>query len=309
MDGAARKGMFTSPSVLYNGFMHQENGAVGRSGAEEGIGDAAGDDPGRVYRFAAAVMGVLTRAVARRDWRGGHHLPTAGGYITAVNHTSYADPVSYGLFQYHHGRPARFLGKAPLFSVPVLGAALRAMGHIPVYRNTPRASDALVHAKEALARGHCVAVYPEGTLTDDPQLWPSRAKTGVARLALETGAPVIPVAQWNSHEIIPAAGSTVRRSRPWYRRTVLRVMAGPPVDLSDLRGLEITAPVLEEAGLRIMDAVTALLEELREERRPAQGPCPRHESSRTPRTRSGTPCHADQSVGACCSSGFSRPPA
>ncbi|NYV73550.1 1-acyl-sn-glycerol-3-phosphate acyltransferase [Streptomyces sp. UH6] len=242
-----------------------------------------GNGAGPVYWFTAALAGTLVRAVARRDWRGRHHLPASGGYITAVNHTSYADPFSYGLFQYHSGRPARFLGKAPLFSVPVLGAALRSMGHIPVRRRTSRASDALVHAKEALARGCCVAVYPEGTFTDDPELWPSRAKTGVARLALETGAPVIPVAQWNAHELIPAAGSVVRRSRPWYRRTVLRVTAGPPVDLSDLRGLEITAPVLEEAGLRIMDAITTLLEELREEPRPARKSRPTQEAGPDPR--------------------------
>ncbi|MER5476827.1 lysophospholipid acyltransferase family protein [Streptomyces sp. NPDC002734] len=267
--------------------MQQENGAGRQSGdgTGTGTGGVTGDGPGWVYRFAAAVLTPLVRLVARWEWRGGHHLPAAGGYITAVNHTSYADPVCYGLFQYHHGRPARFLGKAPLFSVPVLGAALRAMGHIPVYRNTVHASDALVHAKEALARGCCVAVYPEGTFTDDPQLWPSRAKTGVARLALETGAPVIPVAQWNAHEIIPAAGSTVRRSRPWYRRTVVRVAAGPPVDLSDLRGQVITAPVLAEAGLRIMDAITTLLEELREEPRPtARKPCPSSTADHLPQT-------------------------
>lgn len=216
----------------------------------------------------ALIVRAVLRLVARREWRGGHHLPRRGGHIAVINHTSYVDPLAYGHFQYKNGLPPRFLIKASLFRVPVLGAVLRATGQIPVERNSHRAADALHAAAAALERGRCVAIYPEGTLTTDPDLWPGRPKTGAARLALTTGAPVVPVAQWGAHKIAPPYGNGGRRLLP---RPTLVVVAGPPVDLSDLYGAELTVPVLREAGERIMEAVTVLLEEIRDQKRPARG--------------------------------------
>ncbi|MEU4656345.1 lysophospholipid acyltransferase family protein [Streptomyces sp. NPDC023723] len=210
--------------------------------------------------------------MARRDWRGAHNLPRESGYITAINHTSYLDPLAYGHFQYNNGLPPRFLIKSSLFDVPVLGGILRATGQIPVERGSHRAADALHAAVEALERGRCVAIYPEGTLNATADLWPGRAKTGTARLALTTGAPVVPVAQWGAHEIVPPDGRSRRRFRP-FPRTALIVAAGPPVDLSDLYGAELTVPVLREASARIMAAITDLLVEVRgEEQQPSPSP-------------------------------------
>ncbi|MGY5014992.1 lysophospholipid acyltransferase family protein [Streptomyces sp. 900105755] len=216
----------------------------------------------------AVIVRVFLRLVARREWRGAHHLPRQGGYIVVINHTSHVDPLAYGHFQYKNGLPPRFLIKSSLFSVPVIGAALRVIGQIPVERNSHRAADALHAAAEALERGRCVAIYPEGTLTTDPDLWPGRPKTGAARLALTTGAPVVPVAQWGSHKIVPPYGNGGRRLLP---RPTLVVAAGPPVDLSDFYGAELTAPVLRQASERIMEAVTSLLEEIRQEKRSTRG--------------------------------------
>ncbi|MFK4099098.1 lysophospholipid acyltransferase family protein [Streptomyces sp. NPDC019531] len=222
---------------------------------------------GHAYAFIALIVRSFLCLVARREWRGGHHLPRRGGYIVVINHTSYLDPLAYGHFQYKNGLPPRFLIKSSLFAVPVIGAVLRATGQIPVERHGHRAADALDAATEALGRGRCVAIYPEGTLTADPGLWPGRAKTGAARLALRTGSQVIPVAQWGAHKIVPPYGNGGRRLRLLPRPTLV-VVAGPPVDLSDLYGAELTVPVLREASERIMEAVTSLLEEIREERRP-----------------------------------------
>ncbi len=230
--------------------------------------------PGLTYALGAVIVRPLLRLVARREWRGAHHLPGQGGHIVVINHISHVDPFAYGHFQYKNGLPPRFLVKSSLFTVPVVGAFLRATGQIPVERNSHRAADALHAAVAALERGRCVALYPEGTLTTDPDLWPGRPKTGAARLALTTGAPVIPVAQWGSHKILPPYGNGKRRLLP---RPTLVVAAGPPVDLSDFHGAELTAAVLRQASERIMAAVTELLEEIRDEKRPLRQPGENHQ--------------------------------
>jgi len=108
-------------------------------------------------------------------------------------------------------------------------------------------------------------VFPEGTLTRDPDLWPMVGKTGAARLALSSGVPVIPVAQWGPQLILPQYS---KRLHPFPRKKV-SIHAGPPVDLSDLRGRPQDSAVLTEATERIMAAITALLEEIRGEKAPA----------------------------------------
>ena len=222
------------------------------------------------YRLAAAIGKPPLFLLTRRDWRGTENFPETGGFLTVVNHNSYLDPLVYGHFQYDSGRPARFLGKAGVFKVPVIGRILHGAGQIPVYRGSADAAHAFRAAVAAVEQGECVAFYPEGTLTRDPELWPMTAKTGAARVALMTGAPVIPVAQWGAHEIIPRyakGGRGDRRFQPFPRHRV-QVIAGPPVDLSAYQGLPITGPVLREATETIMDAITALLEELRGEKAP-----------------------------------------
>jgi 1-acyl-sn-glycerol-3-phosphate acyltransferase len=106
--------------------------------------------------------------------------------------------------------------------------------------------------------------YPEGTCTRDPELWPMTGKTGAARLALTTGAPVIPVAHWGAHELWPYG---TKRFRPFPRKT-MRVIAGPPVDLSAYDGRPLTTETLTAATADIMRAIADLLGELRGEKAP-----------------------------------------
>jgi 1-acyl-sn-glycerol-3-phosphate acyltransferase len=120
-------------------------------------------------------------------------------------------------------------------------------------------------SREVLDEGGAVIIYPEGTLTRDPALWPMRGRTGAARLALQTGAPVIPVAHWGANELLPRYA---KRPSLFPRKTA-HVTAGPPVDLSEFSGLPITRTVLEAATNRIMDSITALLAEVRGEAAPA----------------------------------------
>jgi 1-acyl-sn-glycerol-3-phosphate acyltransferase len=224
------------------------------------------------YRLAAAIAKPPLFALTKREWGGYENFPAEGGFLTAINHNSYLDPLVYGHYQYDSGRPARFLAKAGVFNVPGIKQILTGAGQIPVYRGSADAAHAFRAAIDAVDAGECVAFYIEGTLTRDPDLWPMTGKTGAARVALTTGAPVIPVAQWGAHEIMPRyakGGRGNRRFKPFPRHTV-KVHAGPPVDLDRWRGQELTGTVLREATDAIMDAITAQLEELRGEKAPAE---------------------------------------
>jgi 1-acyl-sn-glycerol-3-phosphate acyltransferase len=225
------------------------------------------------YRVAAAIVKPGMLVIAKRDWQGMERMPSEGGFITVVNHNSYLDPLSYAHYQYNTGRVPRFLAKEALFRIPVAGKLLRWTGQIPVFRESTDATRAFRAAVAAVEKGECVAVYPEGTLTRDPELWPMAGKTGAARIALQTGAPVIPVAQWGAQRIVPPYARGKKKGEPKLRvfpRSTLTVLAGPPVDLADLTGKEPTAEVLRTATDRIMDAITELLEQVREEDAPAE---------------------------------------
>ena len=217
------------------------------------------------YRFAIRVLRPLLVLLTRREWSGAEHLPTDGGWVVVTNHTSHVDPLVFAHFLVDHGYAPRFLGKSEVFAVPFVGSVLRSADQIPVYRETGRAADAYRAAVAAVRAGKCVAIYPDGTLTRDPDLWPMRGKTGAARVALETRCPVVPVATWGPHELLPPYA---KRPRLFPRHRMV-VRAGPPVDLGDLHDRPVTTEVLTEATDRIVAAVTSLLEDVRGEKAPA----------------------------------------
>lgn len=218
---------------------------------------------GWAFRLAVILVRPTLQLLTRRDWRGARNLPP-GGFVLAPNHISEVDPLPVAHFVYDNGRIPRFLGKAEVFGVPVVGAILRSAGQIPVFRKTTDAAKAFSAAVAAVEAGECVIVYPEGTITRDPGLWPMTGKTGAARIALTTGCPVIPCAQWGSHEIL---APYARRPRLLPRK-VMRITAGSPVLLDDLRQQRITPSVLREATERILADVTGLLEQIRDEPAP-----------------------------------------
>jgi 1-acyl-sn-glycerol-3-phosphate acyltransferase len=217
-------------------------------------------DRGFGYGFAIDVLWPVLMAVARWDFRGGRHVPPTGGALIAANHLTHVDPivlVAYGMAQ---GRVPRFLAMKELWAMRIVGSPLRGGRHIPVDRKAS-GIEAYRAAVDAVKRGELVVVYPEGGFAYHSDGWPRKAHTGIARMALATGAPVIPVAQWGSNHLLPPTAK-----RPvLVPRATLRVLAGDPVDLSDLVGKQGRRSALQEATDRIMDAVTALLEELRGE--------------------------------------------
>lgn len=219
---------------------------------------------GPAFRFIVIVMVPLLRSLMKRDWRGGENIPKSGGVVIAANHLSHVDALAFGHFVYGNGRIPRFLAKSGVFKNKFVGGVLRAAKQIPVYRDTADAANALRDAIAAVNAGEAVTVYPEGTITRDPDLWPMTAKSGAARIALATGCPVIPVAQWGPQEIL-----AYTEKRPHLLpRKCMTMLAGPPVDLDDLRALPPTPDTVKEATDRIMEAITELLAKLRGEEPP-----------------------------------------
>jgi 1-acyl-sn-glycerol-3-phosphate acyltransferase len=216
--------------------------------------------------FALIILRPLLRLLMSHEWQGKENFPGAGGVVLAPNHLSYADWPTIALFSVGYGRrfPV-FMIKSEVFEVRVLGPLLRRLGQLPVYRERGDAGLVLRQAEQALRAGACVIVYPEGTATRDPELWPMAGRTGAARLALTTGAPVIPVAHWGAQDILPYGS---KRPRLFPRKRV-RMAAGPPVDLSRYAGQRLGASTLRAATDDIMADITALLAGLRQQTPPA----------------------------------------
>ena len=221
---------------------------------------------GWAFNLAVPIVKPTLLAATRRTWIDGEKVPATGGCVVVFNHISHIDPLLSAHFLYDHGRLPRYLAKSGLFKNKFLGRFLRDAGQIPVERLSRNAVGAFDAAVEAINHGECVVVYPEGTLTRDPGLWPMVGKSGAARIALATGAPVIPVGQWGAHEVLPPY--TARPRLVPRRRVVMK--AGDPVDLSDLLEERRSTAVVNQATARIMAALVAVVEELRGEQAPAE---------------------------------------
>lgn len=211
------------------------------------------DTPGLIFRMGVGTLYPLARILTRFDHHGGENLPGPGPALIVSNHISNYDPVVLGAFLVANGRWPHWLAKKELFSVPIVGWVASASGQIPVDRKGPNPAKVLHDAKAALDKGMTVVMYPEGTITADPLHWPMTGRTGAARLALETGVPVIPVGQWGPQEVMGYKEMTFPKL--WPRKT-MKLYCGTDVELSDLRGRHDLASV-REATNRIMDAIDA----------------------------------------------------
>jgi 1-acyl-sn-glycerol-3-phosphate acyltransferase len=224
-----------------------------------------------IFWLLGAVVVPAVGYFAKVEVSGGENLPASGPYILAPNHLSEFDPLIVSVAVWRLGRAPRFMAKESLFRVPVLGAAMRASGMVPVARaaSSAAARDTIRNAQVLVERGRGVIVYPEGSLTRDPGMWPMRGKSGAVRLALAGGIPVVPVAHWGTQEILPRYG----RLRLWPPRRRVRVSVGAPVDLSAYApqaGREPGQAALTSATDAVMARISDLLGELRAEQPPAE---------------------------------------
>jgi 1-acyl-sn-glycerol-3-phosphate acyltransferase len=212
------------------------------------------------------VLRPLLYLLLKRDWRGQSNVPPEEGVILATNHLSNLDPLVLSHYVYKAGRYPVFLAKAGVFRAPVIGTIIRKTGQIPVYRDRTDAGLALREAEVALREKQSIIFYPEGTCTRDPELWPMTGKTGAARLALTTGAKVVPIAHWGAQDLLRYGSARVRL----FPRKRMHVIAGPPVDLSKYEGAPLDNATLGAATMDIMRAIAGMLGELRGETPPEQ---------------------------------------
>lgn len=228
-----------------------------RRGADKTVG----------WRILAACVIPFLLLLARYKVRNPDAIPVAGAFILTPNHYTNFDPLVTAYALWKSGRVPRFLAKAGLFRVPVLGAILRGTGQIPVERaGTSGGPDPLAAASRLVDDGLALIVYPEGTLTRDPDMWPMRGKFGAVRLALEHGIPIIPCAHWGAQAVLP------RYSKRFslFPRKDIDIVFGPPVDLSRWADAPRSSQTYSEATTAVMNAITVLVEDLRGEKAPAE---------------------------------------
>ena len=217
------------------------------------------------FRLLAGIVVPFMGAVSKLHLHNPEKVPTEGAFILSPNHYSNIDPIVMALAVWKLGRAPRFMAKASLFKVPVVGAALRSTGQIPVERSGSMRGRAPIEAAERLVdSGQCVIIYPEGTLTRDPDLWPMRGKSGAVRMALEQQIPVIPSAHWGTQNLMGRYSNKIR----FFPRTQINIRFGDPVDLSEFYGKPLDSATLRAATTKVMAEITLLLEELRGETAP-----------------------------------------
>ena len=218
--------------------------------------------------FCVAVIYPVTVLLFRMRYRHAERFPRTGPVLVVANHVSVLDPLACARLVWDCGRVPHFLAKEAVFAGPA-GRILRAAGQIPVARGRADARHSLAAAEADLAAGNVVVIYPEGSVTRDPDWWPMEARTGVARLALTTDAVVLPVAQWGPQRL---HDYHAKRLHPRLRVPADHLI-GEPVDLTDLRaqvrgGRPMTGELLRQVTDRMMASVRDQLAELRGEPAP-----------------------------------------
>ncbi|HKC29171.1 MAG TPA: lysophospholipid acyltransferase family protein [Jatrophihabitans sp.] len=212
------------------------------------------------WRFVWLVLYYPVSALFRLTYRNIERIPQQGPMIIVTNHVSHIDPFLVAKFILDAARTPRFLAKESIFEVPVVGWAMRSMGHIAVKRGTVDARQSLAAAVAALESGKAIVLHPEGTVTRDPEGWPMIGKTGAARLAmLAPDVPVIPVAQWG----VQAQFDFYRKKVKPFPRARHVISVGEPVDLSAYRGRQPTAKVLHDVTDTIMRRLRCDVAQLR----------------------------------------------
>jgi 1-acyl-sn-glycerol-3-phosphate acyltransferase len=208
-----------------------------------------------IYQMTRAIVIPWAHLWFRWHIEGLSNIPQEGGAIVAFNHVAYVDPLCIGYVVERARRRPRFLAKAELFQDRRIAWILRGCGQVEVKRGTRSAPIALDRALEALEMGEVVVIFPEGTVTTDPDLHPGPVKTGISRLALKSGVPVIPCAIWGTANIWPKG-----YGHNWRPRQDVVVRIGHPMNITG----DFSSPAAwQEAGKTIMAEISRLVAGLR----------------------------------------------
>jgi 1-acyl-sn-glycerol-3-phosphate acyltransferase len=198
-----------------------------------------------VYR---PVIGAALATFRVMDWdvrtTGVEHIPARGPAIIAANHIGYLDFAFLGMGAHRRGRLVRFMAMKEAFGHWLGGPLLRGMRHIPVDREVDP-KDALGLAMRALNGGEVVGIHPEGGMSRS--YMPAPGKSGAARMAIESGAPLVPAAIWGSQRILPPG-----RRPKWPRDVVVTVSFGRPVGAGpDADPREVTEALMGAIGEQV----------------------------------------------------------
>lgn len=218
-------------------------------------------------RLLAFILRPWVRLLYKVEVTGMENLPKSGGYVLAANHVTTVDALAVAYMMYFRlHRAPHFLAKEGLFKTPIVGPVLLSVGQIPVFRGQRKNTDPMEAAYKVLRAGHVIGIFPEGTLTRDPELWPMRGRTGAIRLAIETGVPIVPVGQWGTEAVMETYSSKLR-PKPWHK---VRMVIGKPIDVSAFTGKKYSTEDLVGLTDQVMAEITNLVENLRGEKAPAK---------------------------------------
>ncbi len=218
-------------------------------------------------RLLANILRPFVRLLYKIEVTGTENLPKTGGYVLAANHVTTLDALAVAYMMYFRlHRAPHFLAKEGLFRTPIVGPVLLACGQIPVFRSGRNNTDPMQSAYDVLNAGHIIGIFPEGTLTREPNQWPMRARTGAIRLSLETGVPIIPVGQWGTEAVMETYSSKIR-PKPWHK---VRIVIGKPISMDPYKDKKMSTEDLVELSDQVMVEITNLVEELRGEKAPVK---------------------------------------
>lgn len=222
--------------------------------------------PDRKYLACARLLTSVMSVSVRRQWHGLENVPASGPVIVCANHVSYVDPVAIAHALLKHRAYPYFLAKESLFTLPVIGSLMKAAKQVPVARESGASGQAYSAAEHVLAENNVLVVFPEGTITRRDDYWPMSPRSGAARLALTTGAPVVPVASWGGQTIAPAYG---RGKFRLVRTSPVQIRCGKPVVFN--QNTTPTATEVSDVSQQIMSAIVTELAVLRQESPPTSG--------------------------------------
>jgi 1-acyl-sn-glycerol-3-phosphate acyltransferase len=209
------------------------------------------------YRFAVSVLRPPLALWFNWRYEGLEHIPREGPLLVACNHISYFDPLAHGLLMVKAGRRPRFLAKSELYEKWLTRHVLEGAKQIKVERGSGSAAP-IDTAVASLKAGEAVMIYPEATITRNPDYTPMQGKTGVARLTLATGVPVLPIAVWGSQHVLQRDGvKSAKFGRPVWLK------AGAPLDFSEYEVRRDEPMVIREVTDAVMDELTRLVTDLR----------------------------------------------
>ena len=230
-------------------------------------------NPKATERLLEGVSKVLRNRSKVRAW-GLEHVPETGTFITAASHVTMYDVFVPMMSLFHMGRRPRYMAKAEMAKWPLIGKWFQLVGMQPVPRRSGQAKAIEEESIKIITSGRPLTIWPEGTVTRDPQKWVMSLKPGIGYIALESSrrlgrqVPIFCAVTWGA--------ASINQWWPWPRKNVVMCYDGQ-LDYADLLadmdswGEEPPADKVSELTMRVFRRMNEVMEEIRGESMPAEG--------------------------------------